>query len=97
MAICTHVNGLNQVEVNSTHPDECTGMILLEQNEWSFFMELQEQFTQAISMRDIFAIPEVEVLQGAFMTAFSIIMIAYMFSWAYGVAINWFNPKHDEY
>jgi hypothetical protein len=97
MAICTQVNALNQVETNTTTPDSCTGMILLEPDEWAFFSELQEQFTQAISMRDIFAIPEITAMQSAFMTSFSLIIIAYLVSWGYGVVINWFQPKHDEY
>jgi hypothetical protein len=97
MAICSHINATGQVETNTTLPDSCTDMILLEPNEWLFFSELQQQFDQAISMRDIFAIPEVAELQTAFMTGFSLIMIAYLVSWGYGVVINWFTPKHDEY
>jgi hypothetical protein len=47
------------------------------------------------TLADIFNIPLASDLQQMFLAGFSLPVIAYLTTWAFGVVINWFNSNHD--
>ena len=93
MATCAYLSGDSTIRVNNI---DCE-MYLLSPDEYSELTLLLDSSSQYISLNDLFSIPESAVLQEAFSYGFSLVLIAYLTAWAYGVVINWFNPEHDRY
>jgi hypothetical protein len=76
----------------STSLDSCAAGVLFSASD---YMAHQEIEASTLTIDNLFAFPEPEQLAEAFAYAFSLVMICYLVSYAFGVVVNFFNPSHE--
>lgn len=84
MALCVEVIG-NGLQVVGEYAASCTGYALMSADEYA----------TTPTLAAIFAQPEPEAIQAAFMTGLSLPLILWLTSWGFGVVVNWFD-RHTE-
>ncbi len=90
MALCVQVNQFGEIAEDTVNCDYS----ILDASEYADYLAYT---TNAVSLADVFEIPESTELASAFELGFGLVMICYLSSWALGAVVNWFNPDHDRY
>ncbi|MBB5190720.1 hypothetical protein HNQ50_001442 [Silvimonas terrae] len=80
MPACLQVVASQPTSITTDTPDVCTGYVLMTGTE---YQSLQPAM-------DLWTVPDSSVLQQAFMTGLSLVLICYLVSWAFGSVIKMF-------
>ncbi|MBH0025908.1 hypothetical protein I6F53_02845 [Pseudoalteromonas sp. SWN29] len=88
MATCVQLE-YGELKATAQSIQDCTGFVMLEPTEY-------QQFILGSSVFDPSEISIVEA-QSLFISGFSLVIICYLASWAYGTIINWFDSSNDNH
>ena len=91
MAACVQVTKKSVLKLSNKDCD----YYLLEPSENAALQQLTSGTQQTITLQDVFAIPEASALGLMFQTAFSLVLIVWLTSWAFGSLVNFFSPKYE--
>ncbi|WP_283149419.1 hypothetical protein [Silvimonas soli] len=83
MPACLQVVASQPAMVTADTPDQCSGYVLVTGTEY--------QNLQAVA--SIWQVPDTGDLQTAFMSSFTLVMVAYLSAWAYAQLINFLSEK----
>jgi len=82
MALCIEVSGSTLSAVGE-FTEACQGYALMSATEYA----------NVPTLATLFALPDTEQTQAAFMAGISLPLILWLASWGFGVVVNWFNDR----
>lgn len=82
MALCVAVNGTT-LEVIGNYSEACAGYALMTAQEYA----------STPTLATLFATPDAESVQQAFMAGLSLPLILWLVAWGFGIVVNWFNER----
>lgn len=82
MALCVAVTGAS-LEVIGQYTSECAGYALMTAQEYA----------STPTLAALFAVPEPDSVQAAFMAGIGLPLILWLTAWGFGVVVNWFDHR----
>lgn len=84
MALCVALNG-TALEVIGEYSADCAGYALMTAQEYA----------STPTLAALFAVPESESVQAAFMAGLGLPLILWLSAWGFGVVVNWINDRTE--
>jgi hypothetical protein len=84
VAICVQLSGSTLTAVGEYTAD-CAGYALMTAQEYA----------STPTLAALFAIPEPETVQSAFIAGLSLPLILWLSAWGFGTVVNWINGRTD--
>ncbi|MGH8601244.1 MAG: hypothetical protein ACREXR_00205 [Gammaproteobacteria bacterium] len=85
MALCIAVSG-STLEVIGEYTEACAGYALMTASEYA----------STPTLAALFAVPDAETVQQAFMAGLGLPLILWLTAWGFGVVVNWINDRTDQ-
>lgn len=82
MALCVALNGAS-LEVVGEYTAACAGYALMTAQEYA----------STPTLAALFAVPDPDSVQAAFMAGMGLPLILWLTSWGFGVVVNWFGHR----